>query len=538
MNGTNGNKFDFRVFRGFSSVPLSVFILCMAVLPVAGQVVRRIGPVARPAQTETEERQVLRPQPPEALVYVQQTIDLSAQLGSEENLMTLDGEPLPPMLTKNVTLGLVIDELGHVVTRLVGVTPMQPPREVIVTPQRGRPTPARFIGLDSATGLCVLQVEGPGFTPPLLVAEDYRAAQLAVNVFGFNAALVQTQSPTMGFFRPRIHLMPGRIAPAAKDFRFKREQPLYRLLTPQLTPIQDGSLAVAADGSVFGIAVHDTTEDGHNLVYSVARVRSIAAAVIEARGSLAHGWLGATGVTLSGAPSPQRTQGDAGVRITGVFPDSPAEHAGIQTQDVLLAINDRSITSVEQLGGALRRLSADSEVTLRVRRGREYKTLQAKLAPAPALESGQQLTVFARQLRAWEEKLRVLEPGAPERREIEPKVTAMRAIMDNILGSAPAEVKLRVRYGIEIQPLTTQLMRYFSVPGGVLTTTVVEGSRASRAGLRAGDVIITVGNAAASASSPLSDAGQLLRLLDESGDGEIQISLVRQRESLSITLPR
>src|SRR5262249_14550849 len=52
-------------------------------------------------------------------VWVSRTIDLAQQLG-EDNLMTLDGEPLLEKRKPSVTLGLVIDDEGHVVTRLVG----------------------------------------------------------------------------------------------------------------------------------------------------------------------------------------------------------------------------------------------------------------------------------------------------------------------------------------------------------------------------------------------------------------------------------
>jgi hypothetical protein len=250
-----------------------ILLLAVVVAPMAAaQTPRRSVPVLRPTQSEPQENQV-PPSPPEALVYVQQSIDLSAQLGNEENLMTLDGEPLPPMMTRNVTLGLVIDDAGHVVTRLVGVTLANPPREIKVTPQRGIPRNAQFIGFDAATGLCVLQVEGQGITAPASVANEGSQSQLAVRLFGFNPALVQSQSPLMGFFRPRIHSFTGRVSRAVGDFRYQSSHPLYRLLTPQLTPIQDGSLVVDGSGAIFGIAVHDTTEEGFNLVYSMGRVR-------------------------------------------------------------------------------------------------------------------------------------------------------------------------------------------------------------------------------------------------------------------------
>lgn len=472
--------------------------------------------------------------PPVALVYVMQTIDLSQQLGGEENLMTLDGEPLPPMLARNITLGLVVDDAGHIVTRLTGISPSSPPLSILVTPQVGRPTKAKFLGLDAATGLSVLEVDPEGFTALSAISRETLTTARTLRLFGFNAALVQTQSPSMGFARPRIHSFPGRVARAQSDFRYHADRPVYRLVTPKLTPIQDGTLVADDDGAIFGIALHDTTVDGQNLIYSVTRVREISEAVVRSQGSLAHGWLGATGVTAF-APitkSPKQAPVDLGVRVTGIFPDSPAERAGVKTHDILLAINDRSIASVEQLSSSLKQLSPHSEVSLRVKRDNEYRTLRAKLAPAPANDSGQQLNALATTLRGLEDKLRSLDPADPQRGEIGPKVTTMRSIMDSILGPAPSEVKLRVRYGIEVEPLTTQLMQYFSVSGGLLITAVNETNRAARAGLRVGDIILAVGD------NKVSDLSTLLKALDESSDQSMVLAVSRQREQLQLTLVR
>jgi S1-C subfamily serine protease len=158
--------------------------------------------------------------------------------------------------------------------------------------------------------------------------------------------------------------------------------------------------------------------------------------------------------------------------------------------------------------------------------------LHAKLVPAPALESGQQLNALASQLRGLEDKLRSLEPMDPQRRTLGPKVTTMRAIMDNILGPAPPEVKLRVRYGLEVEPLTTQLMRYFAVAGGLLITSVGEASQAARSGVRAGDVIVSVGD------QQVNDLATLLKALDEGGDRPPILAVSRQREQLQMTLAR
>ncbi len=501
-------------------------VLLVATAVIFGQQAPAPAPASRPASPLIN--------PPQSLVYVQQTIDLSEQLGSEENLMTLDGEPLPPMLTKNVTLGLVVDDQGHVVTRLVGIGPKMPPYEVLVTPQRGRPVAGTFIGFDPVTGLCVLKVDltkddSSGFKPVVIDARSAAPQTESVRLYGFNA--VQTISPRIGFSRPRIHMFHGRILPATTDFRYQRSHPLYSLSNPKLTPIQDGTLVVQEDGTIFGVASHDTTDKGRSIVYPLGRLKSIADEVIRSKGSLAHGWLGATGVTLYApiATPLKKRSTDLGVRITGVFPDSPAAEAGMQVKDILVSINDRSVTTVEQLSSALKLLAADSDVTIRVKRGSEYQQLRAKLVPAPATESGQRLAALAGQLRDLEDKLVALAPADPARRDLEPKVATMRTIMDSVLAPAPPEVRLRVRYGLEVAPLTVQLMRYFAVPRGVLITSVIGESRAARSGLKAGDCITAIGE------RTLVDAQSVLQALDQATQTPM-LAVSRQREEMQLTL--
>ena len=87
------------------------------------------------------------------------------------------------------------------------------------------------------------------------------------------------------------------------------------------------------------------------------------------------------------------------------------------------------------------------------------------------------------------------------------------------------------RLGVNTQSLTDQLAKHFGVEGGVLVSSVTENSAASKAGLRAGDVI-TKFNATA-----IDDAGDLLRALaDASGDVTLEIVRDRKTQTLKATL--
>ncbi len=467
------------------------------------------------------------------LVYIHQTVDLRPV---EETLMTLDGEPVPPLLVKNVTLGLVVDAAGLIVTRLVGVSPSNPPLDVTVLgPGLNKPFSAKFLGLDSVTGLCVLKVEGAPFTPPQFVEMASLPAQLAVKLKGFHANLGQNQLPGMTNNRPRIHTTDGRLVKAVRDFRYTPGNPFYQLADPQLTPVQDGSLVFVGENSLFGLAVYDTIGEGQSLVYPIGRVLDIVAKVVKANESLAYGWLGATPDLDMSAPIATPITGQAkpelGVRVRDVFPDSPAELAGIKPRDILLSLNDRRVESNAQLGSALRQLPPESEVTIRLKRDAEYKLVKAKLAPSPASEPSRMIPALVQQWENMKSKLDAMPLTDPSRATLEGKVETMGSIMKGIVSPAPPDVRLRVYYGLEVQPLTAQMLAYFVAPNGVLISSLTDKLRAAENGLQTGDVIVKVG------SQTITDVAKLLAALDEA-NGVAEITVQRRRAPLTVKLTR
>lgn len=468
------------------------------------------------------------------LVFIHQTIDMRPV---EETLMTLDGEPVPPLLVRNVTLGLVVDATGLIVTRLVGVSPSNPPLEVTVLGQGlNKPFAAKFLGLDSVTGLCVLKVENTPFTPPRYSEVTPLPAQVTVKLKGFHAQQGQSQLPGMTNNRPRIHTTDGRLIKALKDFRYSPGNPFYQLVTPQLTPVQDGSLVFEGESTLFGLAVYDTLGEGQSLVYPIARVLDIVAKVVKANESLAYGWLGATPDLDMTPPIPTTMTGrdkptELGVRVRAVFPDSPAELAGIKPRDILLSLNDRRVESNAQLGSALRQLPPDSEVTIRLKRDSEYKIIKTKLAPSPATEPGQMIPALISRLENMKSQLSAMPPTDPSRATLEGKVETMDSIMKGIISPAPPDVRLRVIYGVEVQPLTAQMLAYFAAPNGMLVTTLSDKQRMVPAGLQVGDVIVKVGK------QPVAEVAKLLSALDEA-NGVTELTVHRRRASLMLNFSR
>src|SRR5262245_39851768 len=251
-------------------------------------------PAKEPVSENNRAGMALRRADTHGWVWVSRTIDMAQQLGGEENLMTLDGEPLPAMRKPSEPLGLVIDDEGHVVTRLVGATPANPPIDITVRAQGGRPAPAKFLGMDAVTGLCVLKVEGASFTAPAFSNMAALPEQLRIRLYGFHPKINQNTSVITSLY-PRCNAYSGEIIKAVEDFRFNSRNPIYYLLNPQMTLAQDCSLILDEDDSVFGVAIYNISGEGNHVVYPVSRLQTIARSVIESHTSIAYGWLGAQG---------------------------------------------------------------------------------------------------------------------------------------------------------------------------------------------------------------------------------------------------
>ena len=88
----------------------------------------------------------------------------------------------------------------------------------------------------------------------------------------------------------------------------------------------------------------------------------------------------------------------------------------------------------------------------------------------------------------------------------------------------------RGRLGVQVQPLNDQLAEYFGAKdGGVLVAGVTADSPASKAGLKAGDVITKVNGAA------VKDTGELMDALGHvKDDGAVTLDIVREKKASTV----
>ncbi len=76
---------------------------------------------------------------------------------------------------------------------------------------------------------------------------------------------------------------------------------------------------------------------------------------------------------------------DSGFLITVVFPGFPAEQAGLEEEDVILAVDDIEINSVEELVKTIRSQEVGQEIEITYWRGNSENTTRATLVEMPEL---------------------------------------------------------------------------------------------------------------------------------------------------------
>lgn len=89
----------------------------------------------------------------------------------------------------------------------------------------------------------------------------------------------------------------------------------------------------------------------------------------------------------------------------------------------------------------------------------------------------------------------------------------------------------RGRLGVQLQDLTPQLAKYFGADqkSGALISEVLDSSAAKRAGLQAGDIILTIDG------KQVSDPGDAVQIIREHKEGTVELRILRDRQERTIT---
>jgi S1-C subfamily serine protease len=151
-----------------------------------------------------------------------------------------------------------------------------------------------------------------------------------------------------------------------------------------ISPGNSGGALVGADGRLIGINVAYIPPQAGSVSIGFAipssTVVDVVAQLLE-DGTAEHAWLGIQPVALT--PQIAAQYGlpvETGALVADVVPGSPAADAGLEPGDVIVAIDEDPVATVEDLLGALRRREVGAEVVVHVARdGDETEEIRVTL---------------------------------------------------------------------------------------------------------------------------------------------------------------
>ena len=358
--------------------------------------------------------------------------------------------------------GVIVDaENGYILTNhhVVGEAD-----EIQVSLIDGRTLDAEIVGSDAGTDIALIKVEADELTEmPIGDSEDVRVGDFVIaigNPYGLS------------------HTVTSGIVSALGRTNISRDGFEDFIQTDaSINPGNSGGALVNMNGELIGINSMIFSRSGGNIGIGFAVPTEIASSImgqILDFGEIRRGLLGVNIQSIDReAAETLDIDVEGGALVTRVFPDSAAEKAGLEVGDIIVGVNDKSVTSAAELRNTIGLLRSGDTVGIRYLRDNESRSTSAELGRAE----------------------------------------------DQLLSGGDIHPGLA---GASFAPAST------SSDSGVEVTNVEEGSPAAQRGLRSGDVITAVNRVLVRNLRDLAaiaENNRILFLLVQRGDRSLMLQI-------------
>jgi serine protease Do len=269
--------------------------------------------------------------------------------------------------------GVIISPDGYALTSAHVV---QGAEEVEAVLDTGEKLPARLIGIDAATDLAVVKIEGgEGRTFTALPPGDSDALRVGEFVIALGSPFSLSGSVTMGIVSQKgrsVGLLPY------EDFI---------QTDASINPGNSGGPLVNLDGELVGINAVIQTGSPHvrgNIGIGFAVPVNLASRVAEAlieEGTFTRPWIGISTMPARVGESLE------GVRIAEVYGGTPADRAGLRPNDVIIRVGAEAVDTIRDLQRGVMNLKEGEMLEIRVRRGGEEVVVQSGVEPMPTIDA-------------------------------------------------------------------------------------------------------------------------------------------------------
>lgn len=278
--------------------------------------------------------------------------------------------------------GIIVDPDGYIITNYhvvkgadrvrVLLTPpvTQEPQASFLLKSRGKILPAKIVGFSRTIDIAVLKVEASGL--PTLPFGRYDQIQKGQVVLAFGSPEGLENSVTLG-------LVSSVLRQPDPDSAM-----VYIQTDAAINPGNSGGPLVDVDGNVLGIDTFIYTKSGGNEGIGFAIPSGIARYAYEQIrrfGRVPRKTISADLQTIT----PDLAQGlglavPYGVIVSDVYPQSPAEHAGLKRDDVITGVEGVPVDNVALLALSLYMMNSGDSAKLQISRGSQKLDLAVPIS--------------------------------------------------------------------------------------------------------------------------------------------------------------
>ncbi|MFK7893500.1 MAG: Do family serine endopeptidase [Granulosicoccus sp.] len=373
--------------------------------------------------------------------------------------------------------GFIISEDGYVITNAHVVDNAD---EIRVGLNNRREYAATLIGSDTASDIALLKLDAEDLpTVKIGNSDKLKVGEWVLAIgspFGFEHTATQ-----------------GIVSALARSLPDDTYVPFIQT-DVAVNPGNSGGPLFNTDGEVVGVNSQIYSRSGGYQGLSFAIPINVAMSIADQlrdKGFATRGWLGVSIQNVDQALAESfGLDKPTGALIAQVSKDSPAEKGGLNSGDIILEFNEKNVNFSSELPPLVGAVTPGNEVDVLVLRSGERKTLSVTIEP---LDEGERVAAVA--------------PSGP-------------------VGES--------RLGVEVAELNSEQMQAMGVDHGVVVSQISPDGAAAQAGIREGDVIITLNKDKISSVSELEEA------VKEAPAGEAIPVLVQRQTSpmfLALTLP-
>ena len=285
------------------------------------------------------------------------------------------GPPDPQVRqSRSMGSGVIVDARGYVVTNhhvVESAIATNLPAEIQVNLPDGRSFPAKVLGSDKDNDLAVLRIEGENLPVASIAGETPEIGEWVLAIGNPYGYLIDDSRPTVTV---------GVLSALDRSFTPSSGVSLRHVLQTDaaINPGNSGGALVNAVGQVIGINTFIFTGGGQSqgsiglgFAIPIGRAMRIVEEIV--RYGRVRDFTTGLATDRSAAMAMGLRRGD-GVLVSEVEKDSPGAKAGIRPGDIVVGLDGRKVSDLEELRSVLRLFRVGDRVPFKIRRdGKELE---------------------------------------------------------------------------------------------------------------------------------------------------------------------